>query len=345
MEEKPIITLITSIIIPTWNSGAHLLTCLNSLAQQTIQNFEVLIVDNGSEEFDGEKIISAWPSLNIKIIVLKENKGFAVACNLGAQKAAGRWLAFLNADAFPAPDWLEQFHTAVQRYPEAGAFSSFLNQANNPDLIDDIGDVYNFSGAAWKKGHGYPLSQAPLQPGRVFSANAAAAFYRRDIFFEIGGFDEDFFSYFEDVDLGFRLNLYGYQCLFLPGAKAAHVGSSSTGKDSDFALYHYHRNMEWTYLKNMPPFLFWVYLPVHFVFDLVFLINYLRFGKFKLVLRAKLDAIKGVKKMIAKRKRNQTERKASTQEINQLINRNLLTPFLQGKNLRRYNRENATKSQ
>ena len=327
-----------SIIIPSWNSEACLQICLSSLAYQTFQNFEVVIVDNGSTAFDEEKIIKGWPSLTLKVIPLKENRGFAAACNLGAQKAAGKWLAFLNADAFPSPTWLEQFHTAVQRYPEAGAFSSFLNQANNPALIDDIGDVYNFSGAAWKKGHGYPLSQAPLQPGRVFSANAAAAFYRKDIFFEIGGFDEDFFSYFEDVDLGFRLNLFGYQCLFLPGAKAAHVGSSSTGKDSNFALYHYHRNMEWTYLKNMPPLLFWVYLPVHLAVDLVFLINYLRFGKFKLVLHAKLDAIKGIKKMIAKRKKIQAERKAGTQEINRLINRNLLAPFL-----RRYNRKNATK--
>lgn len=333
-----------SIIIATWNSDAYLQTCLSSLAQQTFRNFEVVIVDNGSIEFDEGKIINVWPSLTIKVFSLKENKGFATACNLGARQAAGEWLAFLNADAFPTPTWLEQFHAAVQRYPEAGAFSSFLYQANNPALIDDIGDVYNFSGSAWKRGYGYPLSQAPQQPKRIFSANAAAAFYRRDAFLEIGGFDEEFFSYFEDVDLGFRLNLYGYQCLFLPDAKAAHVGSSSTGKDSDFALYHYHRNMEWVYLKNMPPLLFWVYLPIHLAVGLVFLIYFLGVGKFKVVLRAKLDAIKGIKKMIAKRRKIQAERKAGTQEINRLINKNLLAPFLQGRNLRRYNRDNATKT-
>lgn len=334
----------TSIIIPTWNSDAYLQICLSCLGQQTFRNFEVLIVDNGSTAFEEDKIIARWPSLTIKVFSLKENKGFATACNLGARQAAGEWLAFLNADAFPSPTWLEQFHAAVQRFPEAGAFSSFLFQANSPVLIDDIGDVYNFSGSAWKRGYGYPLSQAPQQPERIFSANAAAAFYRRDVFLEIGGFDEEFFSYFEDVDLGFRLNLYGYKCLFLPGAKAAHVGSSSTGKGSDFALYHYHRNMEWAYLKNMPSLLFWMYLPIHLTVGLVFLINYLRYGKFKMVLRAKLDAMKGIKKMIAKRKKIQAERKAGIQEINRLINKNLLATFLQGRNLRRYNRDNATKT-
>ena len=104
----------TSIIIPTWNSDIYLETCLSSLAQQTFRNFEVVIVDNGSIVFNEDKIIEGWPSLGIKVISLKENRGFAAACNLGARQAAGKWLAFLNADAFPAPTWLEQFHAAVQ---------------------------------------------------------------------------------------------------------------------------------------------------------------------------------------------------------------------------------------
>ena len=105
----------TSIIIPTWNSGAYLPASLNSLTVQTYRNFEVVIVDNGSTAFDEDKIIAGWPSLTIKVISLKENRGFAAACNLGARQAAGEWLSFLNADAFPAPTWLEQFHAAVQR--------------------------------------------------------------------------------------------------------------------------------------------------------------------------------------------------------------------------------------
>jgi len=333
-----------SIIIPTWNSDAYLSVCLSSLARQTTQNFEVVIVDNGSDGFKVGIISSEWPSLNIREIVLKENSGFAVACNLGVQAARGEWLAFLNADAFPEPDWLESFMFAKNRYPCAGAFGSLILQDSHINLVDSAGDVYNITGTAWKSYGGYPVAEVPSDPRRVFAPCAAAAFYRRDVFLEIGRFDEDIFSYFEDVDLGFRLNLYGYQCIFLPNARVRHIGSASTGKNSDFALYHYHRNFIWSFIKNMPGALFWLYLPVHTLANLIFLLKYLIKGRIKVVFKAKIDALKGLGKMLTKRKIIQSSRRASVREINQLLDTNLVAPFLVGRDLRRYNREHARDS-
>lgn len=328
-----------SIIIPTWNSAEYLPACLSSLAKQTLRDFEIVIVDNGSIGFDEGKITSEWPSLDIREVPLKENMGFAVACNIGVQSARGEWLAFLNADAFPEPDWLESFVAAQKEYPHAGAFGSLILQDAHPSLVDSAGDVYHMSGAAWKGYSGYPAAKVPSNPRRIFAPCAAAAFYRRDVFLEIGGFDEDFFSYFEDVDLGFRLNLYGYQCIFLPDARVRHVGSASTGKDSDFALYHYHRNYIWSFIKNMPGVLVWLYMPIHILANLLLILKYLKNRRGKVVFKAKIDALRGLGKMLAKRKTIQGDRRASVREIDQLFNKNLLAPFLIGRNLRWYNKK------
>ncbi len=336
--------VLISIIIPTWNSDSTLPKVLKKLTQQTFRNFEVIMIDNGSDTFNQKHIEPDWQSLILKVIPLKKNMGFAYACNLGAQTAKGEWLAFLNADAFPEPDWLERFLASAKKYPGAGAFGSFILQDSHPNLIDSAGDVYNMSGIAWKGFGGYPMKEVPSKPRRIFAPCAAAAFYRRDVFFEIGGFDEDFFSYFEDVDLGFRLNLYGYQCIFLPDACVHHVGSASTGKESDFALYHYHRNFIWSYFKNMPGALFWLYFPIHLLANFIFFLKYLKNGRGKVVFKAKIDALKELRKTLFKRWKIQRTRRTSLSKINKLLDKNLLAPYRLGRDLRRYNREHAGES-
>jgi GT2 family glycosyltransferase len=330
-----------SIIIPTWNSSAHIRHCLKSLDKLADAPFEVVLIDNGSLNYTAGQLPARFPSLPIREIPQPQNLGFAAASNFGAATALGEWLAFLNADAFPAPDWLAQFMAGLAQYPVAGAFGSLILQDKNPNLVDSAGDIYNMSGAA-RKGYGnYPINEVPNKPRRIFAPCAAAAFYRRDVFLEIGGFDEDFFSYFEDVDLGFRLNLYGYQCVFLPDARVRHVGSASTEKDSDFPLYHYHRNFIWSYVKNMPGILFWLCLPFHFLANVIFFLKYLKNGHGKVVCKAKIDALKGLGKMWKKRKKIQRERCASIGEINLLLDKNILAPYRIGRELRRYNREHA----
>jgi len=327
-----------TIIIPTWNSDEHLKRCLDALTAQSTSDFEVVIVDNGSREFDDEGIHTGWPKLSIRTERLAKNCGFAAACNLGAQRADGEWLAFLNADAFAEPEWLEAFIQGKQKYPNCTSFGSFLVQDGQRERMDNYGDVYHISGCAWKGGYGYPLNHAPKEPTQIFSPGAAAAFYRRDVFLEMGGFDEDFFSYWEDIDLGFRFNLRGHRCLFLPDSRVRHVTAASVGRESNFAMYHTQRNIEWVYIKNMPSLLFWLCLPLRVCADGLFFLLYLTRGKGAIFLKAKMHAVKELRKMAAKRRQIQKGRRATTGEIWRLMNKDLFAPLLQGAWLRRFYR-------
>ncbi|MBK9604192.1 MAG: glycosyltransferase family 2 protein [Anaerolineales bacterium] len=257
---------------------------------------------------------------------LEINRGFSFANNLGAQLATGKWLTLLNTDAFPEPDWLERLLEAAQLHPNA-FFSSRQVQANAPELLDGEGDVYHVSGLAWRNGYGartYPLNEIR----EVFSACGAAAFFPREEFLNAGGFDEDYLSYHEDVDLGFRLRLRGLKCFLVPNAVVHHVGSVTFGKKSDFSIYHGHRNLVWTYAKDMPSALFWFYLPLHIFINIFFLLYFTVKGQGGAIWRAKLDALRGLVPMLKKRGAIQKNRKASIAELHRAMSRNWLAPFL-----------------
>ena len=318
-------SFLTSIIIATWNSAAHLPRCLDSLKKQTNQSFEIIIIDNGSTDSGTEGVKDKYPELNIHIKKLGTNTGFAVANNIGARMARGEWLALLNADAFPAPDWLEYLVNAAEKHPNA-FFASQQIQANAPDLLDGEGDVYHISGLAWRRNYGLPL-QKKNETEEIFSSCAAAALYPRQAFLDVGGFDEDYFAYHEDVDLGFRLRLHGLDSYYVPQAIVHHVGSASTGKLSDFSIYYGHRNLVWTYFKNMPSPLFWIYLPLHLLINLYFLLSFSVKGRYKVIWRAKIDALKGLRKMWSKRNEIQTNHIASVRDINQALERNFFLPL------------------
>jgi GT2 family glycosyltransferase len=165
-------------------------------------------------------------------------------------------LALLNPDAIPEPDWLAELDKAQRTFPDIDSFGSLQLDLNDCALLDGAGDNYLAVGIPWRGGHGRPATAAPPR-GAVFSACAAAAMYRTDSFRAAGGFDEDYFCYVEDVDLGFRLRLRGGGCMHIPEAVVAHAGGVSSGsRRSEFAVYHGIRNMIWTFVKNMPGPLF-----------------------------------------------------------------------------------------
>ena len=314
-----------SIVIVTWNNRTLLNRCLVSLSAQTYKNFEVIIVDNSSSNDILEGLEQNTEPLSLRIEKLSSNQGFAVANNIGARLARGQWLALLNADAFPEPDWLERLLEAAETFPNA-FFASRQIQANSPDLLDGEGDVYHVSGLAWRRGYGSQV-QEKYEVEEIFSACAAAALYPHQEFLCVGGFDEDFFSYHEDVDLGFRLRLQGLRCYYVPQAVVHHVGSASTGKHSDFAIYHGHRNLVWTYVKNMPAPLFWIFLSLHLFANLTTVLRFWTVGKGKVVWRAKIDAFKALGSMLRKRKKIQQGRRVSVVAIYRAMETNLLAPL------------------
>jgi GT2 family glycosyltransferase len=306
---------IVSIVIVTWNSAKYLPCCIESLRHQTLTDFEVIVIDNGSVDDSMANLEENWPILNLHVKRLPNNLGFAAANNIGARLARGQWLALLNADAFPEPDWLEKLIEATEDYPDYSCFASRQIQANDPELLDGTGDSYHVSGVAWRRNINYPVNQYGLSIEEIFTPCAAAALYLRDAFLEVGGFDEDFFSYFEDVDLGFRLRLHGYRALFVPGAVVHHVGSTTFGINSDFSLYHSHRNLVWTFFKNMPTGLLLKYLPAHIMVNLSYMLYYTFRGRGRILWKAKWDAICGLPLIFDKRKEIQKSRTVTNSKL------------------------------
>ena len=306
------------VIIVNFNSGTLLGECLRHVRAQTRRPERIIVVDNASRDGSVDLLESDYPE--VEFLRSDRNLGFAAANNLGARRAGEvEWLALLNPDAFPEPDWLERLLEAAQAHPECASFGSRLLDANDPDRLDGTGDVYHVSGLAWRRDHGRPVISGADEEGEIFAPCAAAALYRRDAFLEAGGFDERFFCSMEDVDLGFRLRLRGYRCLYVPAAVVSHVGSGTTGRRSEFATYHGHRNLVWTYAKNMPAPWFWLYLPAHLSLNLLSVVWLWRRGQGRIAWRAKLDALRELPRVWRQRRLIQQQRRIDGRELRRMM--------------------------
>ncbi len=318
---------LVSLLLVTWNSGAHLEQCRSALLQQTLQDFEVILVDNGSTDAALSGVEDRWMGLLLVVERLNHNLGFAAANNIGARLACGKWIALLNADAFPEPDWLENLLKAAEHNPQYTAFSSRQIQYNAPHLLDGSGDAYHISGLAWRNSYNLPANTNGLEKREIFSPCAAAALYSREEFLKAGGFDEDYFSYFEDVDLGFRLRLNGAKCLYVPDAVVHHVGSASTGKRSDFSVYYGYRNLIWTFFKDMPSPYFWLFLPLHTSTVLFFAFYLTLRGQGGAIWRAIFDAMRGLPKILKKRRTIQANVQITPKELLKVMSVGLFEPI------------------
>jgi GT2 family glycosyltransferase len=304
-----------SVIVVNWNGEIFLERCLTALLSQTVIPNEIILLDNASTDGSVD-IIQQFPL--VRLIALEQNTGFARGNNLAIEAASpeSAWIALLNPDAFADVRWLEELLTAAQRNPTYDVFGSKLVIAANPTFLDGTGDAYHISGLVWREGYGMPMSVATEYEREIFSPCAAAALYRRSALHAVGGFDEDYFCYVEDVDLGFRLRLAGHRCLNVPQSVAHHVGSGTTGgQHSTFSVYHGHRNLVWTFVKDMPGLLFWMLLPLHILLNLMSIIWFVSHGRGEVILRAKHDALLGLPKMWRKRRSIQKKRSVSIGDI------------------------------
>lgn len=286
--------------------------CLQCLEKQSTPPERIIVVDNSDQ---GE--LCGLDASRVEVLRASVNIGFAAGNNLGIAEAGSEFIALLNPDAFPEPDWLGNLLKAAKANPQYVAFGSVQLLDESPELLDGVGDSYHPSGIFRRKGHGRRRSEYDdPQPREMFSPCAAAALYRRDALEAVGGFDEDFFCYGEDVDLIFRLRLAGWKSMLVEDAVVRHVGSASSGgQRSEFASYHGHRNMVWVYVKNMPGFLFWLFLPLHILANLASTLVLTLRGQGKVAWRAKRDAIKGLPAIWKKRQAIQCKRVASIKEI------------------------------
>lgn len=280
--EKPEI----SVIIVNYNAGEYLRPCVESLLLQSLENFECILVDNGST--DGS--LETLPPLDSRFRILEagENLGFAVANNRAVREATADWISLLNPDAFARPDWLENGLKARSLLPNTAMVGSTQYLALEPDRFDGLGDEYHAFGIAWRAGFG--KLAAPVFDREAFGPCGAGAFYDRAVFERLGGFDESFFCYHEDVDLAFRMRLAGYRCVQSADTIIDHVSSAISGRASEFAVYHGTRNRVWTFFNNMPwPLLILLAVP-HILANFAFLsVSLLRKGRFKPTFRGLRD--------------------------------------------------------
>ena len=237
----------TTIIIPNYNGLAFMEPCFESLEKQTMKDFKILVVDNGSTDGSVEWL----KEHEIPSIFLPENTGFSGAVNVGIKAADTPYVILLNNDTKVAPHYVEALERAMDRSEKIFSVSSKMIQMYHPDLMDDAGDMYSVLGWAFQRGVGRP-EKLYKRSCRVFTACAGAAIYRREVFETIGYFDEMHFAYLEDIDVGYRAKLYGYDNVFCPEAVVHHVGSGTSGsKYNSFKVKLAARNNVYLNYKNM----------------------------------------------------------------------------------------------
>ncbi len=250
-----------SIVLPNLNGAGWLNGCIQSLYAQTEQAFELIVVDNGSTD---ESLPTArrWAAEqeNCTLVENGENTGFSHAVNQGIALARAPFVLLFNNDAFAKPEMLEALLGTMASSPNIFAVQCQMLRHVEPEKADDCGDFVTLLGWAFKRGDGL-LAGRYQKPGRVFSACGGAALYRKCLLDEIGGFEEQFFAYLEDVDISWRANNHGYRCLYEPKAVCTHIcgattrGTGGGSQYNAFKSIQSGRNSLLLPLKNMPLFM------------------------------------------------------------------------------------------
>jgi GT2 family glycosyltransferase len=305
-----------SVVIVNYNSGSHLADAVTALAAQSLFNFETIVVDNCSTDQSIARARSAVKADERFIFSsARTNLGFAAGNNFGAQRSRGKWLAFLNPDAVPAADWLEQLLAATHRHANVVMFGSTQIDAADPRRLDGAGDHYFATGIPWRGGRGRSTQGLPRER-EVFAPCAAACFIRADAFRKVGGFDERFFCYVEDIDLAFRLRLLGHRCIQVADATVRHFGAASSAQmGSDFADQYGIRNLIWCFVKCMPGPLFWPLLPFHIMTVAALSTRAAARGEFRPVGEGIVLALQGMGAMWISRRAVQRSREIPSRRI------------------------------
>jgi GT2 family glycosyltransferase len=311
-----------TVVIPNWNTQCWLPGCLDGLRAQRYRDFEVILVDNGSTDNSLEFVQQHYPE--VRIISFERNRGFASAVNAGIKGSRSDYVALLNVDTVPHPEWLSSLVEIMETSPhDIGGLASKMLAMDNPKMIDDAGNTLSWYGSARKRGTGEPV-EAYSQVDEVFSVSAGAALYRRSFLEDVGGFDEGFGSYLEDVDLGLRGRLLGYRYLYVPTAVVLHK-IHGAGLARSRYVYLVTRNRLALLLKNIPLGLMlrhsWTLLYGQFYFFLVYKRPFHSLAGITSFLLA-LPRILGQRRAIQKRK------KISNQALETVLSNDLGEPCL-----------------
>ena len=239
-----------TVIIPNWNGKKYLCSCLHALYECVIVETDVIVVDNGSTDNSIEEAKKAFP--NVRYIMLPKNYGFSKAVNEGIKMAKTPYVILLNNDVTIEKGFVEALLNKIKSDKKIFSVEAKLLQQKNKNKIDSAGTTYNALG--WARARGKECSDAKYNEScETFATCAGAAIYRRSVFKEIGLFDEHYFAYLEDIDIGYRAKIHGYKNMYEPKARALHMGSASTGgRYNRFKVKYSARNNIYLIYRNMP---------------------------------------------------------------------------------------------
>lgn len=281
-----------TVVIPNYNGVGFLADCLRSLLEQDpdTPEYEVIVVDNGSQDGSLELIREQFPQVQIE--ALPVNTGFCHAVNVGIRKSESPYVILLNNDTRVSPGFVSGLYRAIERDPAIFSVSASMRMWDAPELMDDAGDRYCVLGWAYARGKGKP-AKLYAQTREIFSACGGAAIYRREIFDQIGLFDEAHFAYLEDLDIGWRARIHGYRNYYEPSAEVIHYGSASTGsRYNERKTLLAAANNVYTAGKNMPILQLVFNLPFLLVGFFVKYLFFCRKGMGQLYLQGLADGLK-----------------------------------------------------
>jgi GT2 family glycosyltransferase len=261
MPAPPLVT----VVVVNWNRRELLQSCLKSLARQTHPSFEVVVVDNGSVDGSAglvEEMASSYPVL-LRLIINSNNRGFCAANNQGFAASGSELVALLNNDAEADPGWLEALEQVIRVSGDVGMAASKILVWEDPRRIDKVGHLIYPDGQNRGRGTGQ-LDQGQFdQVEETLWPDGCAAMYRRAMLDEVGGFDEEFFAYADDAELGLRGRIAGWTCLYAPGAVVRHHRGATLGLDSARRLTLIERNRVLLAIKLFPWNLLWLNGPYY----------------------------------------------------------------------------------
>ncbi|MGD0282335.1 MAG: glycosyltransferase family 2 protein [Dissulfurispiraceae bacterium] len=326
-----------TVIIVNLNGERYLRDCLGSLASQTFGDFEVIVVDNGSTDGSLDLICNGFPW--VRIICLACNTGFAKGNNTGFAASSSRYMVTMNNDTIADSGWLNALFEAAESDPLVGMVASKIYLGREGKELDSAGMLIYPDGMSRQRGRGETDSGQFDSIGEVLFPSACAALYRSEMLKAIGYFDEDFFSYCEDADLGLRARLAGWKAVFAPRAIVRHLYSQTGGQYSAFKAYHIERNRFWVLIKDLPLsfiLLFPVYTIWRYIVQIYGLItgrgSVARFAEgsgslslIGVVLKAWGGSIAGLSEALKKRKRIWSSRQLAAREYKNLLNMNTIT--------------------
>jgi GT2 family glycosyltransferase len=325
---------LVSVIVVNWNGKEYLGECLRSLRGQTFSDFEVLLVDNGSTDRSVEHVqanFAGW----VRILKNAQNEGFSGGNNRGIREACGKYIVLLNNDARADAHWLEEMVKIAEENPQVGMLACKVYLQEKLKILDNAGHLIYPDGLNRGRGRLEVDHGQYEKLEEVFFPSGCAALYRRTMLEEIGLFDEDFFAYGDDTDIGLKGRLAGWKCLYVPQAVVYHRYSQSSGSYSPLKAFYVERNRVWIAIKYFPPSLllrtpfytFWRFLLQSYGA----LTGRGAAGKFsrehsrrqliRILIEAYVSAVQGLPKMWKKRKEMEKLTRVNQEEILSWFNR------------------------